>query len=74
MPLVKDVNLDSLAGKTDGYSGADLEALIREAGMNALRENINSKTVDKKHFEKALDAVRPTLLLRKRGEESKSYG
>jgi len=73
MPLGKDVGLEELAKKTDGYSGADLEALAREAGMNSLRENINAKTVDKKHFEKALGAVRPSLLLRKRGEEEKIY-
>ena len=74
MPLGRDVNLQTLSEKTEGYSGADLEALCREAGMNSLRENIGSKIIDKKHFEKALDAVRPTLLLRKHGEEEKSYG
>ena len=67
------VSFNVLARKTEGYSGADLEALCREAGMNALRENIGAKTVDKENFEKALTAVRPTLLLRKRGDEGKSY-
>ena len=74
MPLGKDVNLDEFARKTEGYSGADLEGLVREAGMNAMRERPIAKTVDKKHFEKALGAIRPSLLLKKSGDEGKSYG
>ena len=74
MPLGKDVNLEEYIKKTDGYSGADLEALVREAGMNALRENINAKSVDRKHFEKALAAIRPSLVLKKSIEHQKSYG
>jgi transitional endoplasmic reticulum ATPase len=58
MPL-KEVDLKELAKKTEGYSGADLEALVREAGMAALRENASE--VKEKHFEKALEAVRPSL-------------
>lgn len=73
MPLTKDVDLVELSKRTDGYSGADLEALTREAGMNSLRENTSAKTVEKKHFEKAITAIRPGLLLRK-GDEGKSYG
>ncbi len=38
MPLARDVDLPHLAGITHGFVGADLEALCREAGMNALRE------------------------------------
>jgi len=68
MPLTKDVDLKFLAKKTDGYSGADLEALCREAGMCALRERQDAKEVTKTHFDKALQAIRPTLLLRKRDE------
>ncbi|MEM4254812.1 MAG: CDC48 family AAA ATPase [Candidatus Norongarragalinales archaeon] len=74
MPLGRDVSLEEFARKTEGYSGADLEALVREAGMNSLRENINAKTVDKKHFEKSLSAVRASLVLKSAGEERKSYG
>jgi transitional endoplasmic reticulum ATPase len=37
MPLAQDVGLDKLAQVTHGFVGADLEALCREAAMNALR-------------------------------------
>jgi transitional endoplasmic reticulum ATPase len=60
MPL-KGVDLKRLAKATEGYSGADLEALAREAGINALRENINAKEVTKKHFDSALKKVHPSI-------------
>ncbi|MEM0473507.1 MAG: CDC48 family AAA ATPase [Candidatus Aenigmatarchaeota archaeon] len=60
MPI-KGVDLKELAKKTEGFSGADLDALVREAGMNALRENKNVNEVKAKHFEKALDTVKPSL-------------
>jgi transitional endoplasmic reticulum ATPase len=61
MPLAKNVNLNEIAKKTPGYTGADLEGLAREAAMLALREDINSKEVKKKHFEDALNKVRPSV-------------
>jgi transitional endoplasmic reticulum ATPase len=60
MPL-KDVDLDALSENTDGYVGADLEALCREAGMNAYREDHDIKYVGKKHFDAALKMVRPSV-------------
>jgi transitional endoplasmic reticulum ATPase len=60
MPL-KGVDLKDLAKKTVSFSGADLEALTREAGMDALRENINTKEVKGKHFENALKKMSPSL-------------
>jgi transitional endoplasmic reticulum ATPase len=38
MPLDNDVNLREIASLTEGYTGADLEALCKEAGMAAIRE------------------------------------
>jgi len=61
MPLGKDVSLDEFAEKTVGFSGADIEALCREAAMIALRDDINVKEVRKVHFERALSEARGSL-------------
>lgn len=37
-PLGEDIDLDAIAAQTAGYAGADLEALIREAALRAIRE------------------------------------
>jgi transitional endoplasmic reticulum ATPase len=42
---------------TDGYVGADIESLVREAAMLALRENIQNNEVRMKHFEEAMKKV-----------------
>ncbi len=61
MPLAEDVNLDSIAERTKNYSGADLENLVREAGLEAIRENISANKVTMAHFEKALQKIKPSL-------------
>jgi transitional endoplasmic reticulum ATPase len=61
MPLAKEVSLKKLAEKTEGYVGADLEGMCREAGIIALRENINTKEIKLKHFEQALKKVKPSV-------------
>ncbi len=61
MPLAKDVNLKEIAQKTDGYVGADLENLCREAGMVAYRENPDATEVAQKHFLSALKIIRPSV-------------
>jgi AAA family ATPase, CDC48 subfamily len=58
--------LRDLARRTEGYTGADLAALVREAAMLALRETIKSnsnqvKPVGIEHFEEALKVVPPSL-------------
>ena len=73
MPLTREVNLKELARRTEGYSGADLEGMCREAGMNALRENIHAKEVSMKDFEKALTAIRPSLVQKKSKEVETGY-
>jgi transitional endoplasmic reticulum ATPase len=57
MPLAKDVVINEIIDKTEGYVGADIESLVREAAMLALRENINIKEVKMKYFEEALRKV-----------------
>ena len=61
IPKTKDVDIDELAEKTEGYVGADIEGVCREAAMIALREDINVKTVRMEHFLKALDVVKPSV-------------
>ena len=61
VPLAPDVDLEDLARRTEGYSGADLEALVREATLAALREDINAREVAMRHFEQALARVRPSI-------------
>ena len=58
--------LKDLAARTEGYTGADLASLVREAAMLALRESVeqkleHAKPVEKKHFEEALKIVKPSL-------------
>ncbi len=57
MPLADDVNIKKILEQTEGYVGADVESLVREAAMLALREDINSKEVSMKNFEEALRKV-----------------
>ncbi len=57
----KEVFLKELAKKTEGYTGADIESLVRESAMLALRESINSEQVTKKHFEEALKKVKQSI-------------
>ena len=44
MPLNKSVNLKHVANKTDGFSGAELKALVMEAGIKAISEGQESVT------------------------------
>lgn len=69
MPLSASVNIEELAEQTDGYVGADIESLCREAAMIALRENEKAEEVTREHFQKALDRVRPSV----RPEDIKKY-
>ncbi|MBN2881202.1 CDC48 family AAA ATPase [Candidatus Woesearchaeota archaeon] len=61
MALAKDVNINELADNTDGYVGADIESICREAAIMALRDDINVKDVKMKYFEKALEKVKPSV-------------
>jgi transitional endoplasmic reticulum ATPase len=53
--------IKELAEKTEGYTGADLESLAREAALLSLRESIEAKFVTEKHFESALKKVKPSI-------------
>jgi transitional endoplasmic reticulum ATPase len=57
----KEEFLKEFAKQTDGYTGADLEAVVREAAYFALRENIASEQVRKKNFTEALKKIKPSV-------------
>ncbi|MEK6844403.1 MAG: CDC48 family AAA ATPase [Nanoarchaeota archaeon] len=61
MPLADDVEMDELVNMTDGFVGADIEGLAREAAMNALRKDINSKIVKRLDFEEAFKRIKPSV-------------
>ena len=61
MPITKDVDLKRIAEKTDGYVGADLENLCREAGMMAYRQSSDAAEVTEKNFLDALKVIRPSV-------------
>ena len=72
-PLDAGVDIDALAGRTQGYVGADIEAICHEAAIIALRDCIKpgmdreavkkearNVLIRNEHFEKAFSMVRPT--------------
>tara|TARA_B110000967_G_scaffold79244_1_gene81893 strand:- start:118 stop:1926 length:1809 start_codon:yes stop_codon:yes gene_type:complete len=58
MPLSK-FSLKDIIGGLDGFTGADIEAVCREAALITMRAN--KKKVTKAHFEEAISRVRPTV-------------
>ncbi len=69
MPLAKDVDLRKLAEKTEGYVGADIEAICREAAMLTIRKSSEAKEVSASAFEEVLKKVKPSVS----DEISKAY-
>jgi transitional endoplasmic reticulum ATPase len=60
-PLAKDVKITELVKLTEGFVGADIEGLVREAALNALRKDMKSSVVAKEDFEEALKRVKPSV-------------
>ncbi len=60
MPL-KDVDLKLVASATDGYVGADLAAVCREAGLAAYREDPDADSIQQRHFDLALSTIGPSV-------------
>ncbi len=61
VPLAKDVDLEKLLDRMDGFTGADIAAAVKEAGLSAIRESKAAKEVAMRHFEHALAKVKPSL-------------
>ncbi|WP_406660110.1 CDC48 family AAA ATPase [Methanolobus sp. ZRKC3] len=61
IPLGDDVSIEELARITEGFVGADIESVCREAVMLALRDDFENEKIDMKYFNQALNKVRPTL-------------
>ena len=61
MPLAADVDLGSIAEQTQRYTGADLEDVVRRAGLVALRQSLETREVTMAHFEEALKDSRATV-------------
>ncbi|RDE17913.1 MAG: AAA family ATPase [Candidatus Thorarchaeota archaeon] len=61
MPLDSDVDIQKLVQATPYFVGGDIEALCREAGMRALRENMQAEKVSWRHFEDALKSIHPSV-------------
>ncbi len=57
----KDALVKKFAEETEGYTGADIESLVREAAMLALREDKEAKEVTESHLKKAMDKVAPSV-------------
>jgi transitional endoplasmic reticulum ATPase len=68
MPLADGVDLDAVAARTHGFVGADLESLVKEAGMTALRRARAAGTaveeihVEREDVERALASVEPSAM------------
>jgi transitional endoplasmic reticulum ATPase len=61
MPLGSDVDLESLAKRTERFTGADLEDLVRRAGLTALRRGLDADKVTMADFEAALSETRASV-------------
>jgi transitional endoplasmic reticulum ATPase len=61
MPLADDVDLEKIAQRTDRFTGADLEDLVRRAGLTALRRGMDTARVSMADFETALSETRASV-------------
>ena len=55
MPLSKSINLKQISNKTEGFSGAELKALVMEAGMKAISDG--EESVSESDFSLALSTI-----------------
>lgn len=70
--------MSTLADQSEGYTGADLAAMVREASLQALRgvmagEAGATLTVHMKHFSQAIAKIRPSVADKVREKDSLSH-
>ena len=75
-PLSKEISLETLAKRTPGFSGADLENLLNEAALLAARRN--KSVIEMSDCEEAIDRVlvgpeRKSLVMSQREKENTAY-
>jgi transitional endoplasmic reticulum ATPase len=61
MKLASDVDFVKLAKETELFTGADIENVCKEAGLLALRENLEAKEVTMEHFEAVMKKARSSV-------------
>jgi ribosome biogenesis ATPase len=66
--LAEDVDFAEIAGLTEGYTGADLAGLVRQASLQTLKESIDGDSdstddlkVHKGHFVDAIKVLKPSV-------------
>jgi transitional endoplasmic reticulum ATPase len=75
MPLASDVDLADVASKTERFTGADLEDVVRRAGLSALRRvGGEVSEVAARDFADALDDSRATVTAKMEAEYRKMRG
>jgi transitional endoplasmic reticulum ATPase len=75
MPLADDVDLAEIAARTDRFTGADLEDLVRRAGMVAIRaRGSEASSVSRADFEEALKDSRASVTQEMEAEYEKMQG
>src|SRR5690606_13762560 len=75
MPLAKEVDLADIASDTERFTGADLEDVVRRAGLIAIRKHgAQVKTVEAEDFADALADSRATVTQEMEAEYEKMKG
>lgn len=61
VPVAAGADLEVVAARTEGYSGAEVAAVCNEAALAALEEDVEAAVVEERHFLAALDSVKPRI-------------
>jgi transitional endoplasmic reticulum ATPase len=61
MPLAKDVDLQDLAERTARFTAADVEDMLRRAGLHALSKSMTAKKITKADFDAALAMTKASV-------------